>query len=206
MSAIIDALIPRQQFEVVLDRIGEILAVEFENQSLLGSYDLDDITIFKERTVPCQPAELPIVNVSVYTGDYSEETQYQSQGTYRYLIEVMTNADSEEPGSGNDGRGDRLSALKLMRILGIIRAIIMDPRYKTLGFAMPSIGHRGVENIYFMAAPHQDANTSRTGRLILMVKVPEVPASFVTPIEFSDNFTRVKLHDTQYGYSWVFVG
>lgn len=204
MSAVIETLIPQQQFEVVLDRIGEILALEFEYQSLLGNYDLDAVSIFKERSVPCNASELPIVNVGLFQGEYSEETQMQTQGFYKYVIEVIANAQSEDPVSGNDGRGDRLSQLKVLRLLGIIRAILMDARYKTLGFSYPSIGHRGVERIWFMSPPTQDANTTRQGRLEMMVKVLETPASFVTPVELMEHFSYVTLEETENGFQWIY--
>lgn len=204
MSAVIDALIGRQNFEVVLDRIGEILTVEFERQILLGNYDLDSVKIFRERTIPCMPSELAIVNVSVFSGDFQEDTQSQAQGMYRYIIEVLTNSESEDVTLNNDGRGDRIAAKKMHRIMGIIRSILSDNRYATLGFNRPSIGHRKIERMFFMAAPNQDANTTRQGRLEFLVKVPEVPASFVTGVPFKENFTFVKLHETVYGYEWVY--
>lgn len=199
MSALIDVLIPRQNYELVLDRIGEILAVEFENQAVLNNYDLDDVTVYKERTVPLQPSELAMVNVSLFSDDFVEDTQSQSQGMVRYLIEVFTNSSTTD-----DDRGDTLAALRLHRILGVIRSILMDPRYKTLGFLPPSIGHRKVERIFFMAAPNQDANTTRIGRLEFLVKVPEVPGSFVTPVALNESFTQVSLVNTDFGYQWIY--
>lgn len=199
MSALIDILIPRQNYELVLDRIGEILAVEFENQAVLNNYDMDEVSIYKERTVPCQPSELAMVNVSLFSDDFVEDTQAQSQGMVRYIIEVFTNSKTE-----GDVRGDTIAALRLHRILGVIRSILMDPRYKTLGFAPPSIGHRKVERIFFMAAPNQDANTTRIGRLEFLVKVPEVPANFVTPVALTENFSQVTLAETELGYQWIY--
>jgi hypothetical protein len=204
MSALIDTLIPQQNFELILNRIGEILTVEKERQILLGNYDLDDVQIYKERSVPFMQSELACVNVSLFSGEFQEETQMQTQGFYRYIIEVLTNAKSEDVSDDNDGRGDRISAIRMMRILGIIRAILMDARYMTLGFARPSVGHRKIERMFFMGPPHQDANTSRQGRIELLVKIPETPASFVTPVDLAEHFTRVTLNDTEKGYIWVY--
>lgn len=206
MIPLITKVIPKQNFELVHDRIGEILTIELDNQAIIG-YDPDlEVDIYKERSVPFQPAELPSVNVMISHAIYDRQTQVHSDGVVRYLIECTFNAESTDADDENDRRGDTISMAKCQHLLGVIRAILEDPKYKTLAFPAPFIERRWVEDMYFMKRPIQDANTTSQGRLTFAVRFPEYPVELAKTYLLESNETTVKLEQTDKGYMWIRLG
>jgi hypothetical protein len=200
--SLINTPIGPQNYELVLDRIGEILVDELNNQVLL-TYDQDlNVTVYKERFVPFQPAELPAVNVMLFKGDYSDQTQIETQCVYRFIIECTGIADSEDGVDPNNSRGDTLSMIRIQKLMGKIRAILENPVYKTLGFTAPRIGYRRIEGLEFMKHPHQDANSVSIGRLMLAVQVNET-TSLITPVLLGTHQTTVRLASTDRGFIWT---
>lgn len=204
MSSIISSTIGPQRFEYIQDRIGRILTAEIEAQ-YLRTYDVSlDIRgrVYKERFIPFNPPEVPAVNVMLWKGDSIAEDQSASQWNWRFIIECIMSAPHKESGSTvDDKRGDTLSMTRLKKLMGVIRAILMNPKYKTLNFTPPFIGHRHIESMAFMKHPHQDADHSSIGRLILVVQAPE-GNELIDPNLIKGYDTRVKLYSTDMGYLW----
>lgn len=200
--SVISGIIAQQSFELIHDRIGEILVDELANQfALSGNADLD-VTVYKERHIPFGIQELPSVNVLMERGEYNNQSQPNTQGTYRYLIECTHSSPSKDTDSNNTRRGDTLAMSKLQRLIGVIRAILEDPKYKTLGFTAPFLGNRHAENMYFMKHPHQDADNIVQGRLTFVVSAPE-SSVLIYPNLIQGYDTTVKLHETEKGYIWT---
>ena len=198
----INGVIPRQNYELVLDRIGSILKEELDNQSEFGK-----VSIFKERHVPFNSSQLPALNVMMETADYAGQDVISTQGTYVYIIEGQYAApDRVEEGSDklHDYRGDTRSMVLLQRLMGVVRAILENPIYYTLGFIAPSIGNRHVARMYFMKQINQDTSNVMLGRVIFSVRVHETSNLIDAPL-IKENTTRVKLDLTDQGYQWVFV-
>lgn len=194
--AIINGVIPPEAFELIRDRIGQILVDELDNQSVL-SYNVDlDVPVFMERLIPYAPADLPALNVMIERGEFDSEFQGQSRGTYRFIIEGCYSSEFTD-----DERGDTRSMLKLQKLLGVCRAILEDPKYKTLGFAPPFIMNRHVENFYFNRVIRQDAISVVSGRITLVVQAPETNA-LILPNLIKGFDTQVKLYLTDQGYMW----
>jgi hypothetical protein len=134
-------------------------------------------------------------------GTFGGQTVIQTDGTYRFYIDVYVKAKSSQ-----DDPGDQRAMLKLHRLLGKCRAIIEDARYKTLAFATPPgfIMNRHFETIQIQN-PNQkehDSTSSVMGRLILSVKAPEITA-YTQPRTLRSFQTTVKLHGTDKGYVWA---
>ena len=201
MSSVISTEIGPQSFEIVRDRIGRILAEELENQYKLTLNPLLKVSNWIERFLPFDNTELPSVNVMLAEGTYDGQTAIQTDGTYRYYIDVFVNAKTK-PGDA----GDQKAMRGLHKIIGICRAIIQDARYKTLGFPTPSgfIMNRHFESIQIKEPKQKDNDLMSTamGRLILSVKVPEV-TSYIQPVSGQFMATTVKLESTERGYRWV---
>jgi len=199
MAAIIQNLIPLQNFELIRDRIGSILFDEVKNQSILDSNNPDlDATIYSERIIPYSVSETPAINVSFSGGNYSVQTQIHTDGVYKYFIDVYTSANTE-----GAERGDKLSLQKLHRLLGICRAILENPQYKTLLFPAPSIERINVSSID-IAEPEnkQDSTSSVFGRLTLEVRIPEyVQLLIPNQIDGSDTGVKIELTDEGYVYT-----
>lgn len=198
--SIINLPIKPQAFEVVRDRIGRILADELYNQWLL-TYDPDfKAKVWVERFLQFDKTEVPAVNVMLAQGDYGGQTAIQSDGTYRYFVDVYMSAKA-----GADGPGDVKALIRLHKVMGKCRAIIMDPRYITLGFLRPPgfIMNRHFESIQIQNPNERehDADNNVMGRLILSVKVPEATDN-VVPGNIQEFVTNVRLGLTDQGYLW----
>lgn len=194
MSVIV-GVIPPRAFELVRDRICEILADEISNQANLASdADLEEVIVWKERFIPFNQSEMPAVNVSFASGVLSGQTQKNTDGTYTYFIDVFTKALGDD-----DERGDTKATLKLHKIIGVCQGILENSRYRTLGFTPPFISHRHCENISISDPGRQDTANSIMGRISLIVKVPE-SMELVTPTLIGGNNTTVKLYSTDLGY------
>lgn len=196
--SLINGIIPQQSFELVRDRIGQILALEIANQFTLTSNSDFDLDVWVERFVPFDKEELPTINVSLATGGFTGHTQKSTDGTYTYFIDVFTKAISTD-----DEKGDQMASVKLQRLLGMCRAILENPRYKTLGFDPPSIFNRHCESISIAEPGKQDATSSVMGRLAFSVKVLET-VELIDPVLIGRSDTRVKLYETDKGYFYAF--
>ena len=68
----INTLIGQQKFELIRDRIAEILSTEIANQATIEGHDLwtENIFVWLERTAPFDKSELPCINVSMSSGEF----------------------------------------------------------------------------------------------------------------------------------------
>jgi hypothetical protein len=192
--SVINGIIPPQKFEVIRDKICAILTDEIANQFVLTSDATLDLDVWRERFIPFDESELPAVNVSVATGNFSGHTQVSTDGTYTYFIDVHTKAATT-----GDDPGDSLAMLKLQKILGICRAILEDPKYKTLGLTAPIIFFRKCETLSISDPGKQDAASAVMGRIGFSVKTTET-VELITPTQLGRSDTTVKLYLTDKGY------
>lgn len=192
----IGGIIQQQKFELIRNKIAEILAVEIANQYTLSQLSyLLDLKVWTERIIAFDSVDLPCINVSFSDGNYDGQTAITTDGSYNYNIDIYTSATV-----GNEA--DALAMIKLQRIMGICRVILEYPTYNTLTFVKPYIFRSKVASLS-IANPN-DKNTENVvmGRLVLAVKAPETNElnSFGACSEIS---TTVKLHDTEKGYYWL---
>jgi hypothetical protein len=205
MTAVIGTTISPQSYEIVRDRIGRILAEEITNQYALTKDKDLKVNNWIERFIPFDNKELPSVNVSLAEGMYGQpgmwNTAIQADGLYRYYIDCYVNAVSKD-GEG----GDSKAIVKLHRLMGVCRSIIMDARYVRLGFKAPPgfVASRHIESIQIKDPnpKENDMQSTVMGRIVLSVKLPETPeyAQF-SPTRTTK--TTVKLSDTDKGYLWI---
>lgn len=200
--ALLKSFIPPQQFELVRERIGEILADELEHQFVLsrelaGNYPYNP-KVWVERSVSWDKTEGPSLNVTLSRGDYDNGNPRSVDGTYTYWVDIRTNAKFKE-----DGRGDRRAMLHVQRIAGMVRAILMNPAYMTLGFARPSISHVRVTTIAAAdTSDQQDATSEARARVEVSVRVAE-GVELKTAPELMGTDTKVKLFNTEKGYLYA---
>lgn len=216
MSVITD-IIGQSNFEIVRAKIASILADEIANQVTLieaailagpTPEELEELEfalsalpdrIWEERVVEPQNFEMPIVNVR-FTNDNLDEiiTDEDQEGMANYTIEFYANANS------SDDYNDKLAATKLHRLIGVCRAILMNPEYAMLGFDFGLIGHKSVQNIR-VGQPDSGANDTRSAYMGLFdVKVrlneqfPIIQGGLLSGID-----TTMRLTDEK-GYFWTF--
>jgi len=192
--ALIKGIIPPQFFEVIRDRIAEILVDELDGQVLL-TYDTDlEAKVYVERFVPFDNTEMPAINVSFSSGDYNNQTAIDADGFYSYFIDIFTRANTTD-----DDPGDKLAMFKLQKLLGVCRAIIQNPIYKTLGFNPPFIMSRQISSIAIATPKEGETLSVVMGRLILKIEAPE-DVQLLTAKLIKGFDTQVKLVLTDKGF------
>lgn len=195
----INTLIPPQRYELVRDRIGEILAEELLAQFGLHHNLAITPKVWIERFVPFNHTEVPAVAVYVADGAYSGKDQISVTGHYNYYVDCLTAAAST-----TGDHGDKLARINLQRILGMCRAILENPVYRTLDFPAPMVGGLAITAIQ-VSDPNerQEATNQAYGRLTLAVAVEELVSIEETGIPLAGSATTVTLHDTDKGYVWL---
>jgi hypothetical protein len=191
--------IPSQRFELIRDAIGRVLTAELANQKTLAGADGIDINIFLERTCPLDKEELPAINIVYADSDFTDETTIvTSLADNKYLIECYVNSASDSTGDG-----DKKAAVKLARIMGMIRAILMNSRYLYLDFSEKFIQTRRIKSIT-RTQPRiaSDALNTISGTIEAHYLAEEVTELETGTLEGYLN-TVVKLSDTEKGYKYV---
>lgn len=201
---IITNTIPPQADELIRDRIGAIAKDELINQFLTYNPDAFVEDVWIERVVPFDQIELPAVNVHTPKGDYENTHQGSADGIYTFDIDVHTSAEST-----NTTGGDVLANFKLKRLLGILRYIFADPKYKTLGF-QPGLFIEWVRVVGYDIKPNYRDNNglwsaalnSAMGRLTIQVKANQANTLIAPPL-LDTHITQVKLLLTENGYKYI---
>ncbi len=193
----INGIIPPQKFEILRDKIGEILAVEIKNQFDLTNDKDFDTTVWLERFIPLDKTEISAVIVALSRGDDDGHTQYDADYTYTYNIDIFANAKA----TGLDG-ADKLSKFRLHKLMRVVRAILHNPVYKTLDLDPPIIFHRFIREFQIDEIEARDGLNSSMCRMQLVVKSNE-DVQLIDPSLFAGNDTTVKLGETEKGYKYI---
>lgn len=196
----ISAVIGRQGFEIIRDRICQILLTEFESQ-YLKTYDQDlnlaEESIYMERFIAFNQSELPALNVGIERGDYEDYHPGQEGGVYRFFVECNVKAANDA-----DARGDRKAKILAQKLLGISRYILQDPIYRKLSFPPGLIRHCHVESFVFTSPTQHDLENTNSARMIFVVKAVESNELIETAL-LKSSFTGVKLGESDQGYYWT---
>ena len=190
-------LISPQNFEIIRDRIVEILTVEFPNQVLQGLPVTCSPAIYRERTTQIDISAGPATIVKLSHGSYIEDGQPTkdeqgcSPGLYIYYIDTYVGLPTP---TQTGTAGTELSIVTLQRITGVIRAILDHPVYATLGFEPRAAGiwTTHVREIY-NDLPRDSENVDNCiwGRLIFFVKATEFQALVATPVDITQITTNM---------------
>lgn len=196
--ALLTQKIPAQNFELVRDRIALILADEIAAQALIAPATPElDATVHLERFVPFSQTDMPCVNVVFASGVYENQNTLTADAIYKYNIDVYAKAKS----TSTDG-GDKLASIKLHSLLGICRAILENPQYRTLAFAAPSLQRVTVVDINIEQPQNtQDGSSVIMGRLTFDVSVCE-GVQLQTANSISGWETSVQMDETPQGYQF----
>lgn len=188
-------VVPKQGFEVVRDRIAEILAIEIDTQAQL-SYEayLDLVSVYTEIANPVDKVDLPCVVVSYANTSFSNKSQGSEDGLDVYHIDVYTSAKTTATNPG-----DKIAALRCQKLLGLCRYILADPIYKTLGLTAPSISRVYNSEINIGQISQSDAINTCMGRLTVNVVCNE-SNKFITPSLIAGYTTSVQLDESDLGY------
>jgi hypothetical protein len=196
--AIIKEEIPQQSFELIRDRIGEILIEELTEQveKLYQEELLSDVYI--ERVIPIDKTELSVINVIFAGGKLNAENVKDGNLEYIYNVDVYTNSKSNA-----NADSDKVSALKGQRMLGVCRAILRNSGYRTLGFTPGQVVTRvSIRDISVVENLKQDANSTYMGRLVVAVNAIE-RTSVLDGLDLQRSTTIYKIAETDKGYKFV---
>ena len=188
-------IISTRAYELVRNRIAQILATELPNQAVLHSDAGLNADVFIDRIVPLHDEEMPLINIVMGSGNWDNFTRFKQDGTYTYNVDIYT----KSAGTSTE-MGDVLSMNKLQKLAGVVQGILMHPQYITLSFAAPFIEHTEVNSIT-MGIPNNtlDASNVTQARLTFVVRVPETETAN-TPLDIAGWSTQVKLGLTDKGY------
>jgi hypothetical protein len=188
--------IPSQAFEVIRNRIGEIIANEFTAQKVITPNWVQP-TVWVERYYAFDSeTELPAVNVTFSGGSYLNENIVRSQAEYIYNINVSTASPST-----SSANGDKLALLQMQKIVGMIRAILMNPIYVKLGYANNAgiVISRRIESIRIGDKKDiQDALSDVVGQIVLVVNAIET-TELGTGVEVQMVNSHVTLDESEQG-------
>ena len=192
--SVINQAIGAQAFEVIRERVGEILADELDMQFQLTYDALMEATVYIERHVPFNQSELPAVNVQLARVPLDNHDQLNTDGSQIFFIDCITKANAAA-----NVDGDSYSARLMQRLMGVCRAILEDSKYKTLGFSPPFIMNRRVMDMRFGDPQTKDSVSVAKGRIILQVRAAEING-IVVPNVIDSYKTSIKLHESEAGY------
>jgi hypothetical protein len=203
MSKII-GVIPPQNYELIRNKVAEIIAIELENQFAM-TYDPDfDCNVWLERTTPFDSEEMTpaVINVSFIDGNYQNEDPRDADGVYSYAIDVYARAYTNE-----DNIGDTRAALIVQKVIGKIRAILMATVYKTVDTGFGIVKNRKVASVQVYDPkrhPQGDDSTTfdQAGRIVFNVTAIE-SVEVIHPNQISGADTWVRWCCTDKGYVWI---
>lgn len=202
--AVITEIIPAQGFEIVQNRIGEILIEEISNQIDLQNLS-DSVEVFVERIEPFDKSEDVMISIAFKEGEYEGQTTSDSQGYYTYFIDLFVTGK----GIGNESPSTN-ARNKLFKYIGMIRYILMSGKLQTLGFVPGLIGGKTIKKIMldtdysnFGNHSNYDAAFIRFCRIYFTVRVQESQLLF-EGIPLQGNNTNITYETTNKGTKVIF--
>lgn len=212
MSSIITNIIGAGNFEIIRSRIASILSDEIANQRVLiqaaidlnpPASELEELNfalsclptkVYEQRFIKPQQNEKIVLNVYLNRDSLDQLTANESQqGDTIYVVDAYFGSNSTF-----DANGDVLSSTKLQRLMAVCRTIIMDARYRTLGFdfELGIISHRSVRNLRVTMPDDQEYNGTNLIRGVIDVNVSIVEdGNIIEGTELAAMDTEVKLSD-----------
>jgi hypothetical protein len=195
--------IPIQKFELIRNRIANILVDEITNQITLQYSDLFAMGVFIERFPNFDKTELPVLNVSLARGSYDNEDMIQSDGTYTYYVDAFMRFSAVKNADNTITDGSSLAAIKVQRAIAFCRTVLKNQAYKTLGFAPPFLNSVTVSEFNIANPDREDMEHSIMARITVEVVCPET-SELAEGLLLAGYDTQVLLGDSQLGY--IFSG
>ena len=197
--ALITEQITEQGFEVVRDSIAAIIKTEIENQkNLPNSRITEDVGVFTGRSTPFQQSETLMINVLLDSANYSQFNEKGAHSSTNFSIDVYCTAKQNSSNTGG-----YLASVKRDKFVGIVRYILQDHHYKTLGLPLGFIMGTYVEGFEtFEPNNSQDSAFVKMSRINFSVRINE-NQSLWKGLNINSIFTSVKLDLTDNGYQFL---
>jgi hypothetical protein len=191
MAAKITYQIGQQNFELIRDNIGQILADELANQTYANNLG---VKVWNERFIQFDTTELPAINVAYSDTSYEDYSPTAQQGLNTYHIDIHASASHSD-----SEKGDEAASVKVKRLAGIVRYILMSMENRFLGFSPGVIQTRRVDTIEIGKIADQDTAHTVVIRVVFRVRANETIQK-VDPTTQNFTFVEVKLNETDKGY------
>lgn len=190
MANLITELIPDQPFQVIQNKIAEMLKDEIHAQHVLQDLD-SEFEVFVERISPYDTSEDVMISIICREQDNMEYTQRNSQAQNMYFIDIFTGGIEV----GNETMSENVRR-KLFKYVGIIKYILNSGKYPTLGLPPGLIGNRHVKKVTFDTDysnwgnhTNYDASGIRFCRIIYLVTALEDTKAWEgIPLQGNDSF------------------
>ena len=194
MAALITIQIPAQNFEVIRNSIGTLLAEELASQTAAN-----DVTVWENRFIAFDNSELPAINVSYDNTPYDNHNAQSRRGVNKYYIDVIVSAKHS-----STQKADYRSSLLCQKIAGIVAYILSSAEYHTLGLTTGLIQSRWVESLQMGKLAEQDSLHTIVCRVTFNVIAREDVGNLTgTPLEIISS--QVKLNETEKGYKFELI-
>lgn len=200
MSKLGNYAIPPEGFEYVRDRIADILADEIGGQySYTSDPELQFVSVSLEGDVPSDKQEVikTVISISLGKTEYGSAHQGCHSAKYTFFLDVHTGAKSTASQAG-----DAKAAIRAQRFAGLVRAILENPAYNTLGFVKPFISRVSMREFDIAAQVQADSRYSSMIRLYFEVELPEISLA-VAPDLIEGYQTVVQVGTTGLGYIYI---
>ncbi len=198
--AIINQEIPVRAFELIRDQIALILADELAYQATITYDDIFLAPVFTQRAKAITPEECPLINVSIDSGKYDNQTWIDSDGEYTFFVDIVTTANYNA-----SERGDTLSSKEAQRLAGVVQGVLMHPEYVTLGFDRPFIMRAKVTGFDPGTIAKDESTNLAVVRITYVVKSTQNELTVLPTINFVTS-TQVFLYETEQGFLYSGVG
>lgn len=196
---LIETIISSQNFELIRDRIADILIDEIQGQADLGN-DIGLKQLFTERHIPLDKTHLPAVCVSLGLSNYDNKSTRSIDGHHDFYIDVYVKEKSDDSSDG-----DKIASKKVQKIVGMIRMILESPIYFNLGWTPRIIERSIVSNIEFGTVQIKDELNIQMARITYKVQAAE-SVKLTTADIIYDYQTQVKIADLDAGYFFSGIG
>lgn len=200
MSAIIQAIIPADNFERIRDQIGAILLLELSEQATLDSTFTAPKQVFIESFIDTMPTQYPAVNIRYQQGASQEKSREEKQTHYMHVFHIDLYCSAKSTATMP---GYTQATLWLHQLVRKVRSILSNPAYRTVGFTAPFNKRAFINSIEVfepMGAP--DADNVVNARVEYCVEVPEYATVSQIGYPLTDVTATVTLNQSTEGYYW----
>lgn len=188
-----------RNFEIIRDRIGEILVLELADQVYT-----QNTSVWRERTIGYDKTELPSVNIGFDNSSYDNDNPIAKRGANQFYIDVHCNSKDQAVEISGTKRGDTIAAITCNRISGIIDYILSAPEYYNLGFDPGVIASNWVSSIKTGRLSEKDSLHTIVNRITFNVISNECVGE-LSGVPFSSITTKVTINETDKGHRFELI-
>jgi hypothetical protein len=195
----IQGIIPSQAFEIIRNRIADIIIDELQNQKDYTGDDELNCNIVLEQRIAFDKSELTIINIAMTDADFSNQHQGQSDGDYKYNVDVIAGSPSDDV-----DQGDTLASKLVQKIIGKLYAIMTNAQYRTLGFNPGSGGIQrvSVTPITIGNLTQGDTRSTTIARMVVTVRASQT-TELLGGILAAGYDTQIKIAESNSGFKYT---